>query len=181
MAGVSRSKRSRIWHWTWPASSPKPPNIFRERSQLPPSLSLWTTTSFSLGRISEFAPCRQNGRSASRPGSQPVRLDTNHGINLHTRSVLGRCEPGRLALRSRCHEARLRLPQRPLPRPRQNGPPRIDRILPEELLDAQQLIVLRQSVAAAQRAGLDLAAVGRNGNVSDGRVLGFAGTMAQHG
>jgi hypothetical protein len=41
------------------------------------------------------------------------------------------------------------------------------------------LVVFRQPVRAAQRAGLDLAAVRRHRNVGDRRVLGLAGAMAE--
>ena len=36
------------------------------------------------------------------------------------------------------------------------------------------------AVGAAQRTGLDLSAVGGNGNVCNGGVLGFAGTVRSH-
>jgi hypothetical protein len=43
------------------------------------------------------------------------------------------------------------------------------------LFDAEQLVVFRQAVGAAERAGLDLAAVRGHGDIGDGRVLGFVG------
>jgi hypothetical protein len=43
----------------------------------------------------------------------------------------------------------------------------------EQLFDAQELIVFRQAIRAAERTGLDLTAVRRHGNVGAGRVLGF--------
>ena len=48
------------------------------------------------------------------------------------------------------------------------------------LLDAQQLVVLRHPLAAGRRAGLDLAAVGGDGEVGDRGVLGLAGAVAHH-
>jgi hypothetical protein len=57
----------------------------------------------------------------------------------------------------------------------------VDGVAAEQLLDAQQLVVLRQPVGAAERTGLDLAAVRRHGDVGDGRVFGFAGAMAENG
>src|ERR1043166_6876333 len=54
----------------------------------------------------------------------------------------------------------------------------LHRVPAQPLLDAEQLIVLTHSVSATQRAGLDLAGVGRHRDVGDGRVLGFARTMA---
>jgi hypothetical protein len=48
-------------------------------------------------------------------------------------------------------------------------------------LDAQQLVVLGDAVAAAQRAGLDLAGVGAHGDVGDGAVFGLARAVADHG
>src|SRR5262245_8645561 len=49
------------------------------------------------------------------------------------------------------------------------------------LLDAQQLIVLGNSVGAAGGAGLDLAGVGGHDDVGNGRVFGFAAAMADDG
>ena len=54
----------------------------------------------------------------------------------------------------------------------------VDSVLPKQLLDAQELVVFRHAVGAAQRPGLDLAGVGRHGNVRDGRVFRLAGAMA---
>ena len=45
------------------------------------------------------------------------------------------------------------------------------------LLDAQELVVLRDAVAARGTAGLDLADVGCDGQVGDGGILGFARSM----
>jgi hypothetical protein len=39
------------------------------------------------------------------------------------------------------------------------------------------LIVFRQPIRAAERTGLDLAAVGGHRDVGDGCILGFAGAM----
>src|SRR5436190_5481978 len=44
----------------------------------------------------------------------------------------------------------------------------------EGFLDSQELVVLRDAVAAGRGAGLDLATVGRDRDVSDRRVLGLA-------
>jgi len=49
------------------------------------------------------------------------------------------------------------------------------------LFDAQELIVFRQPIRTAQRAGLNLAAVRRHGNVGDGRIFGLAGAMRENG
>ena len=57
----------------------------------------------------------------------------------------------------------------------------VNRVLAQQLLDAQELVVFRQAIRAAQRAGLDLAAVRRHRNVRDGRAFGFTGTMAEDG
>ena len=55
----------------------------------------------------------------------------------------------------------------------------IHRRRPRELfLDAQQLVVLRDAVGAARRAGLDLAAVRRHRDVGDRHVLGLAAAVA---
>jgi hypothetical protein len=49
------------------------------------------------------------------------------------------------------------------------------------LLDAQELVVLRDTVAAAHGAGLDLAAVRGDGEVGDGVIFGLTGAMAHDG
>jgi len=51
-------------------------------------------------------------------------------------------------------------------------------ILAEDLLDPQQLVVLANAVGATQRAGLDLAGVGRPRDVRNRRVLCLARAMA---
>src|SRR6266542_4723011 len=58
---------------------------------------------------------------------------------------------------------------------------RVERVASEQLLDAQQLVVFGGAVAAAQRTGLDLAAIGSNGEVGDGRILSLSGAMTEHG
>jgi len=50
-----------------------------------------------------------------------------------------------------------------------------------QLLDAQELIVFRQPIRTAQRAGLDLPAIRRNPDVGDGRFQRFTGAMAEDG
>src|SRR5205807_4285714 len=45
------------------------------------------------------------------------------------------------------------------------------------LRDAEQLVVLSDPVRARERSGFDLARVGRDCNVGDGRVFGFPGAM----
>ena len=45
---------------------------------------------------------------------------------------------------------------------------RINRVLAEQLFDAQKLVVFRRAIRAAQRTGLDLAAIRRDGDVRDG-------------
>ena len=42
----------------------------------------------------------------------------------------------------------------------------IDRVLAQQLLDAQQLVVFRQTIRATQAAGLDLTAVRRPGDAT---------------
>ena len=49
--------------------------------------------------------------------------------------------------------------------------------LAELEFDLHEAVVLGDAVSAAEGAGLDLAAVGRDGNVGDGRVLGLTGTV----
>src|SRR5690606_7480757 len=50
----------------------------------------------------------------------------------------------------------------------------------EGLLDAQQLVVLRDTLGAGGRAGLDLSAADGDGEIGDGGVLGLAGPVAPH-
>src|SRR4051812_11225811 len=50
----------------------------------------------------------------------------------------------------------------------------------ELLLDAEQLVVLGDTVRAGRSAGLDLAAADGDGEVGDRGVLGLAGTVAHH-
>src|ERR1700722_7056366 len=75
--------------------------------------------------------------------------------------------PG-LALAGRRREARV------------GADPRGARGIAEQFFDPQQLVVLRHSLAAGGRAGLDLPAVGRDGQVGDRGVIGFAGAVADH-
>jgi hypothetical protein len=51
----------------------------------------------------------------------------------------------------------------------------------EYWFDAQKLIVFSRGDSSAERAGFDLAAVRRHGEVRDGRVLGFAGAVGKDG
>ena len=51
---------------------------------------------------------------------------------------------------------------------------RVHRDVAEVFLDAQQLVVLGDAVAAAERTGLDLAGIGAHGDIGDRRVFGFA-------
>src|SRR5690606_27018392 len=51
------------------------------------------------------------------------------------------------------------------------------RLLVELVLDPQELVVLGDAVAAGGRTGLDLPAVGGDGEVGDGRVLRLAGAV----
>ena len=57
----------------------------------------------------------------------------------------------------------------------------VNRVVAELLFDAEELVVFRDPVRAAHRAGLDLAAVGGDGDVGDGAVFGLAGAVAEHG
>ena len=61
--------------------------------------------------------------------------------------------------------------------PRESAPARVDGGVAELLLDAQQLVVLRDAVGARRRTGLDLAGAGRDGQVGDRRVLRLAGAV----
>src|SRR5579871_3289664 len=54
----------------------------------------------------------------------------------------------------------------------------VNRARPEDLLDTQQLVVLGDTIRAAQRTGLDLAGIRGHRDVRDGGILGFARAMA---
>ena len=58
--------------------------------------------------------------------------------------------------------------------------PGVDRLAAQFVLDAQQLVVLGDQIAAAERAGLDLAGAGGHGQVGDGGVLRFSAAVADH-
>src|SRR5690349_7878408 len=60
------------------------------------------------------------------------------------------------------------------------GRARINRAVAELFLDADELVVLCEPVRPREAAGLDLPAVGRDGEVGDGRVLGLARAVAHH-
>src|SRR5690606_10115865 len=57
----------------------------------------------------------------------------------------------------------------------------VSRLLPQLLLDAQELVVLRDAIRAGRRAGLDLPNAGRHGEVRDRGVLGLTGAMRHDG
>ena len=54
-------------------------------------------------------------------------------------------------------------------------------VLAQLFLDAEQLIVLRNAVGTGRSAGLDLACIQSNSDVSDGSVLGLAGAVRYDG
>jgi hypothetical protein len=51
------------------------------------------------------------------------------------------------------------------------------RLFAELFVDAEELVVLGDAIAAGGRAGLDLAAVGGDGDVGDGRVFRLAAAV----
>src|SRR5574343_736614 len=53
--------------------------------------------------------------------------------------------------------------------------------IPELFLDTQQLVVLSDTLGTRERASLDLQRIGRHGDIGDGGVFGFAGTMGNDG
>src|SRR3954468_3327661 len=63
---------------------------------------------------------------------------------------------------------------------REGGGAGVPRRVVQLLLDAQQLVVLGDALAAGRGTGLDLTAVDRDGEVGDRGVLGLAGTVAHH-
>jgi len=62
---------------------------------------------------------------------------------------------------------------------RQSAGASVNGVLAEQLPDAEELVVFREAVRAAERAGLGLAAVRRHGDVGDRRTLGFARVTAE--
>src|SRR5687768_13160104 len=59
----------------------------------------------------------------------------------------------------------------------ENPPPRIAGHRAQFLFDSDELVVLGETVGAGEAAGLDLPAIGRDGEVRDGGVLGLAGAV----
>src|SRR5450756_666802 len=64
--------------------------------------------------------------------------------------------------------------------PREGARPGVHRGVVQLLLDAEQLVVLVDALAAGRRTGLELAGVGGYGEVRDGDVLGLATTVRDH-
>src|SRR5262245_65736456 len=83
----------------------------------------------------------------------------------------------RIRLVNRITKAGCALP----PLARERGAPAIERGGAQLLLDAEELVVLGDAVGARERADLDLAAVGGDGEVGDGCILGLAGAVRQDG
>ncbi len=65
-------------------------------------------------------------------------------------------------------------PEEPPYSPLQDRRARINRRFAQRLVDADQLVVFRQSVGARQRAGFDLAAIRGHGQIGNRGVLGLA-------
>src|SRR4051812_102057 len=63
------------------------------------------------------------------------------------------------------------------PGPGEHSPSRIAGHRPQLLLDSDQLVVLGEAVRTGEAAGLDLPAIGGDGEVGDGGVLGLAGAV----
>ena len=57
----------------------------------------------------------------------------------------------------------------------------VNRVVTKFLRDPQELVIFRDPIGPAKRAGLDLPGVGRDRDVGNGRVLGLAGAMTDHG
>ena len=49
-----------------------------------------------------------------------------------------------------------------------------NRVVTQFFLDPEELVVFRNTICAAERSCLDLACVGRDGDVGDGGVFSFA-------
>src|SRR6202011_1109994 len=96
------------------------------------------------------------------PGHSASKTRVN-ALLTRDRSRLRRLERSRLKAGTR-----ETLPRRALQRP----PAGILGLRAELLLDAQELIVFRGAVGARERAGLDLPAIGGDGEIRDGCVLG---------
>src|SRR5206468_10405845 len=62
--------------------------------------------------------------------------------------------------------------------PRERRAPGVPRRVVELVFDAQKLVVLGDALGAGRRAGLDLAAAGRHGEVGDRGVFGLAAAVA---
>src|SRR5436190_10491930 len=71
--------------------------------------------------------------------------------------------------------------ERSATRARERSPPRVRPGVAELRLDAEELVVLRDSVGARRGARLDLAGSGGNGEIRDRRVLGLARAVRDDG
>src|SRR5690606_4704753 len=113
-----------------------------------PSLSRsWPRTCCDSTRTSPAPPCPNHRRYCSHASSASRTSATSRSMRMGVRSALQRDEGVATG---------------------------IPGVGAECLLDAQQLVVFRHAVAAAQRAGLDLGGGGGHGDVGDGGVLGLA-------
>src|ERR1700685_1657680 len=63
---------------------------------------------------------------------------------------------------------------------RKNAAPRIKSGRSELFLDANKLIVLRQTIRAGEAPGLDLSAIGGDREIGNRRIFGLAGPMRHH-
>ena len=125
---------------------------------------------------------RQLGVLLRAGPTRPVRRWRPGGAARGTSASGTRTRTGSRRTRARSSAMRARAPQcHPRACPRgQRGAPRYSAASPSSCLDAQQLVVLRDAVAARGRAGLDLAAVRRDREVGDRRVLGLAAAVRHH-
>src|SRR5512133_4288315 len=57
----------------------------------------------------------------------------------------------------------------------------VSRLRAQFLLDPQQLIVFGRAIGASERAGLDLPAIGPDGEIGDSRILGLARAVRHDG
>ncbi len=58
--------------------------------------------------------------------------------------------------------------------------PSVNRIFTEFRFDAEQAVVFRDALAAAERTGFDLTGTGGDGKIRDRRVFGFARSVADY-
>src|SRR5579884_3183035 len=134
---------------------------------LPTSAAI-SRTSQARCECSACVPCERLKRTASTPASiSAFRRSRESEAGPSVATIFVRRS---IAIRLRVLAAQAR----------ESSPARVHRLLTELFLDAQELVVLRDAIAARRRAGLDLPGAECDGEIGDGRVLRLARPVGHH-